>query len=223
MSILVFSDNPLGSFGTLDALAISLGSLPRRGDQLRAADRRLLVRAVTVAKDLCRVEICLASTHPDVEPITRGAESLSLLYPFAPAPTVRRDARVRHPQTVTMAHRDVQSPSHGPGEADDSIGSSPESRAWLRREFKPTIARSVRVVRRPERVDHGAAHRPDVTKCRHSRLGHRLRPRRPACDNQNCRCADGQRCHCHNSKCCVQARGCADSYTSLRRSVLTRV
>lgn len=187
---------------------------------MRAAKRRLPTWAATAAENLCRVEISLAPAHADMQPITRGAEFLSLPDPFASAYADRRNPRVRHSQTVGMAHRDMQSAAYRPGEADDSIGRSPERRAGLRRELETAIAGSVRALRRPEGVHDGAVHRPDVAErrprlCGHGLRWHRLCPRRAACDSQYGRA--------RNSECNCQARGCADSYTSRRRSLLTRV
>ena len=175
---------------------------------MRAAKRRLPTWAATAAENLSRVEVDLAPAHADMQPIARRAELLSLLDPLASAHADRRNPRVRHSQTVGMAHRDMQSPAYRPGEADDSIGRSPECRAGLRRELEAAIAGSVRVVRRPEWVHDGALHRPDVAERRSRLCGHGLRwhglcPRRAACDSQHSRT--------RNSECDGQARGCADS------------
>ena len=150
-----------------------------------------------------------------MQPIARRAELLSLLDPFASADADGRDPGVRHPQAIGMAHGHMQSPSHRPGEADDSVGSSPERRAGLCRELEAAIAGSVRVVRRPERIHDGAVHWPDVSERRRGLRRHSLCQRRTARGSQNSRARKSKRGR--------QARGCADSYTSLRRSLLTRV
>ncbi len=182
---------------------------------MRASKRRLSTRAAAAAEDLSRVEVGLAPAHTDMQPVACGAELLSLLDSFASADAGRRNPGVRHPQTVRMAHRDMQSPSHLPGEADDAVGSGPERRAGLCRELEAAIAGPVAVRRRPEGVDDGAVHRPDVIERRPGLRRHSLRPRRATSESQNS-CARGNERD-------GQARGCADSYTSLRRSLLTRV
>ncbi len=147
---------------------------------MRSAKRRLSTRAATAAENLSWVEVRLAPPHADMQPIACGAELLSLLDSFASAHADRRNPGVRHPQTVGMADRDMQTTSYRPGEADDSTSSGPERGAGLRRELKAAIAGSVRVVRRPERVNDGAVHRPDVPERRPSLRRHSLCQRRTA-------------------------------------------
>lgn len=178
-----------------------------------------------LVEDSGGVEVGLASTHADMQPVAGGAQQLSLMHPFASTHGDGRHPGIRHPQTVGMAHRDVEPPSHLSCEAHDATCGRPERCTGLRCELQAAIAWPVRMRRRSKRIDHRSLDRPDVghsrpscrrPSCRRPSLGRpRLRCRRGAADSQHPRCRD--------NKHCGQARGCADSYTSLRRSLLTRV